>query len=76
MDTSAFGDCPRLRFLGLMAGLGCAAATLAPGVQEKLSSATFEVVLENPVADPLTYGKSMPLDSMAPAVLAEAVKRR
>jgi hypothetical protein len=48
-----------LRLLGLIASFGCAAAaaaaTLAPGVQEKLSSATFEVVLAKPVSDPLTY---------------------
>jgi serine protease Do len=51
--------------LGLMASLGCAtatAATLAPGVQEKLSSATFEVVLAKPVSDPLTYEKPLPLE--------------
>ena len=51
--------------MGLMASLGCAtaaAATLAPGVQEKLSSATFEVVLAKPVSDPLTYEKPLPLE--------------
>ena len=49
----------------LMAGLGCAtaaAATLAPGVQQKLSSATFEVVLAKPESDPLTYEKPLPLE--------------
>jgi hypothetical protein len=51
----------------LMAGLFCAsagatAATLAPGVQEKLSSATFEVVLAKPETDPLTYEKPLPLE--------------
>jgi serine protease Do len=54
-----------LELLGLMASLGCTtatAATLAPGVQQKLSSATFEVVLAKPVADPLTYEKSLPLE--------------
>jgi hypothetical protein len=54
-----------LQLLSLMASLGCAAAaaaTLAPGVQEKLSSATFEVVFEKPVADPLTYEKPLPLE--------------
>jgi serine protease Do len=54
-----------LEFLGLMASLGCAtaaAATLAPGVQQKLSSATFEVVLAKPVSDPLTYEKPLPLE--------------
>jgi serine protease Do len=51
--------------LSLMASLGCAtaaAATLAPGVQQKLSSATFEVVLAKPVSDPLTYEKPLPLE--------------
>jgi len=51
--------------MGLMASLGCAtaaAATLAPGVQEKLSSATFEVVLAKPLSDPLTYEKPLPLE--------------
>jgi serine protease Do len=54
-----------LQLLTLMASLGCAtaaAATLAPGVQEKLSRATFEVVLEKPVTDPLTYEKPLPLE--------------
>lgn len=54
-----------LELLGLMASLGCgvaAAATLAPGVQEKLSSATFEVVLAKPTSDPLTYEKPLPLE--------------
>jgi serine protease Do len=54
-----------LGLLGLMASFGCAtaaAATLAPGVQEKLSSATFEVVLAKPVSDPLTYEKPLPLE--------------
>jgi hypothetical protein len=52
------------QLFGLIAGLGCAAtaATLAPGVQEKLSSATFEVVLAKPVDDPLTYEKPLPLE--------------
>jgi len=56
---------PDLLLLGLIASLGCAtatAATLAPGVQEKLSSATFEVVLAKPVTDPLTYEKPLPLE--------------
>ena len=50
---------------GLAASLGCAtaaAATLAPGVQEKLSNATFEVVLAKPITDPLTYEKPLPLE--------------
>jgi serine protease Do len=54
-----------LELLGLIASLGCAtatAATLAPGVQQKLSSATFEVVLAKPVSDPLTYEKPLPLE--------------
>jgi serine protease Do len=53
-----------VRLLGLIASFGCAAAaaTLAPGVQEKLSSATFEVVLAKPVSDPLTYEKPLPLE--------------
>jgi serine protease Do len=54
-----------LKLLGLMAILGCAtatAATLAPGVQQKLSSATFEVVLAKPVSDPLSYEKPLPLE--------------
>jgi serine protease Do len=54
-----------LALLSLMASLGCAtaaAATLAPGVQQKLSSATFEVVLAKPVSDPLTYEKPLPLE--------------
>ena len=49
----------------LMASLGCAtatAATLAPGVQQKLSGATFEVVLTKPTSDPLTYEKPLPLE--------------
>jgi len=55
-----------MRLLGLVASLGCAtatatAATLAPGVEQKLSSATFEVVLAKPVSDPLTYEKPLPL---------------
>ena len=51
--------------MSLIASLGCAtgtAATLAPGVQQKLSSATFEVVLAKPEADPLTYEKPLPLE--------------
>src|ERR1700674_305048 len=54
-----------LQLVGLMATLGCAtatAATLAPGVEQKLSSATFEVVLAKPVSDPLTYEKPLPLE--------------
>src|ERR1700677_4295746 len=54
-----------LQLMGLMAILGCAsaaAATLAPGVQEKLSRATFEVVLAKPVSDPLTYENPLPLE--------------
>jgi serine protease Do len=54
-----------LVLLGLTATLGCTtatAATLAPGVQQKLSSATFEVVLAKPVSDPLTYEKPLPLE--------------
>jgi len=54
-----------LVLLALMSSLGCAgaaAATLAPGVQEKLNSATFEVVLGKPAADPLTYEKPLPLE--------------
>jgi serine protease Do len=51
--------------LGLLASFGCAtatAATLAPGVQQKLNNATFEVVLAKPVPDPLTYEKPLPLE--------------
>ena len=54
-----------MQLLGLVASLGCAtatAATLAPGVEQKLSSATFEVVLAKPVSDPLTYEKPLPLE--------------
>jgi serine protease Do len=54
-----------LELLGVMASLGFAtatAATLAPGVQQKLSSATFEVVLAKPVSDSLTYEKPLPLE--------------
>jgi serine protease Do len=54
-----------LGLLSLMASLGCAtaaAATLAPGVLEKLGSATFEVVLAKPASDPLTYEKPLPLE--------------
>jgi len=54
-----------LTLFALLASLGCASAaaeTLAPGVQEKLNSATFEVVLGKPVADPLTYEKPLPLE--------------
>lgn len=39
-----------------------AAASLAPGVHEKLAAATFEVVLAKPVDDPLTYEKPLPLE--------------
>jgi serine protease Do len=46
----------------LISGPPAFAATLAPGVQEKLTSATFEVVLAKPVADPLTYEKPLPLE--------------
>ena len=55
----------RMELLALIASLGCAtatAATLAPGVQQKLSGATFEVVLAKPVPDPLTYEKPLPLE--------------
>jgi serine protease Do len=38
------------------------AATLAPGVQERLTNTTFEVVLAKPVADPLIYEKPLPLE--------------
>src|SRR3984957_11952376 len=54
-----------LKLLGLMTSFGCAAAsaaTLAPGVQQKLSGATFEVVLAKPASDPLTYEKPLPLE--------------
>jgi serine protease Do len=54
-----------LKLLGWMASFGCAtatAATLAPGVQQKLSGATFEVVLAKPASDPLTYEKPLPLE--------------
>ena len=54
-----------LKLLAAMLGFGCAAAsatTLAPGVQQKLSLATFEVVLAKPESDPLTYEKPLPLD--------------
>jgi len=59
VNTGALG------LLSLMASLGCAtaaAATLAPGVLEKLGSATFEVVLAKPASDPLTYEKPLPLE--------------
>lgn len=55
----------RLKLMGLIASLGCAtgtAATLAPGVQQKLENATFEVVLAKPELDPLTYEKPLPLE--------------
>lgn len=55
------------RLLGLSASLGwitATAATLAPGVQQKLNSATFEVVLAKPASDPLTYEKPLPLELM------------
>ena len=54
-----------LTLLGLIAILSSAtarAATLAPGALQKLSSATFEVVLGKPVTDPLTYEKPLPLE--------------
>jgi serine protease Do len=54
-----------LLLLGFVARLGsatAAAATLAPGVQQKLSNATFEVVLAKPASDPLTYEKPLPLE--------------
>lgn len=54
-----------LKVIGFMATIGSAtagAATLAPGVQQKLSAATFEVVLGKPVSDPLTYEKPLPFD--------------
>jgi serine protease Do len=53
------------KVLALIASLGwmtAPAATLAPGVQEKLTSATFEVVLAKPTDDPLTYEKPLPLE--------------
>jgi serine protease Do len=55
-----------LRVLVFVTLLGCAtgatAATLAPGVLEKLSGATFEVVVDKPTEDPLTYEKPLPLE--------------
>jgi serine protease Do len=55
-----------LRLLVLTATFGSAtgahAATLAPGVLQNLSGATFEVVLDKPTADPLTYEKPLPLE--------------
>lgn len=39
-----------------------AAASLAPGVQQKLGNATFEVVDLKPDPDPLTYEKPLPLE--------------
>jgi serine protease Do len=68
--TSCRHNAPRsvrlaTRLVGSLATLGWAvasAATLAPGVQQKLDSATFEVVLAKPVADPLTYEKPLPLE--------------
>ena len=38
------------------------AAELAPGVQQRLASATFEVVELKPEADPLSYEKPLPLE--------------
>ena len=57
-----------LQPFGLMASLGCAtaaAATLAPGVQQKLSGATFEVVLAKPSTESMCVGA---LDAKAPNV--------
>lgn len=54
-----------LKLMSLIACLGCTAgtaATLAPGVQQKLNSATFEVVIAKPESDPLTYEKALPLE--------------
>ena len=54
-----------LKVFGLIATLQCAtasAATLAPGVQQKLANSTFEVVLAKPVSDQLTYEKALPLE--------------
>ena len=64
MDTSAFGDRRRPGGVGLDGEFRrCAtAATLAPGVEQRLSDATFEVVLAKPVSDPLTYEKPLPLE--------------
>jgi serine protease Do len=54
-----------LKLFTVIASLQCvtaSAATLAPGVQQKLTNSTFEVVLAKPVADPLTYEKPLPLE--------------
>lgn len=54
-----------LSLLSMLACVGHAtayAATLAPGVLEKMGNATFEVVLAKPALDPLTYEKPLPLE--------------
>jgi hypothetical protein len=54
-----------MRVLALLTSLASTtgtAATLAPGVQQKLGNATFEVVLGKPELDPLTYEKPLPLE--------------
>ncbi|MBB5358112.1 hypothetical protein HDE76_001318 [Rhodanobacter sp. ANJX3] len=38
------------------------AASLDPGMLQKVQAATFEVVIPKPVDDPLTYEKALPLD--------------
>jgi serine protease Do len=55
----------RHALLAWLATLQCAAATAAtlpPAVLQKLRTATFEVVLDKPVPDPLTYEKPLPLE--------------
>jgi serine protease Do len=51
-----------LAFIASLSWITAPAATLAPGVQQKLTSATFEVVLAKPTNDPLTYEKPLPLE--------------
>ena len=48
-----------------LAALACSsayAASLGPGVQQKLANATFEIVDAKPEPDPLTYEKPLPLE--------------
>jgi hypothetical protein len=55
--------CGRWAAALLLALAGSAGAvTLAPGVQQKLGAATFEVVLAKPADDPLSYEKPLPLE--------------
>ena len=48
-----------LSLAGIHASL---AASLDPGVLQKVQAATFEVVIPKPVSDPITYEKALPLD--------------